>query len=173
MFRVAARRVALVAALVVGAVLVFSGLGGTASGAPRAQKSPAASQLSIGLSVTPRTATRGKTVTYLLRISNVGSSAARLLRACYQIPGVPPKLILVSAPPGFVRGGGGLVCRRFASLPAKGTLVFKFRMQVPTSARGGVIISHGYARASGMVSFISATVPLTVGVPVGCRLIRC
>ena len=168
MFRVAARRVAVVTALVLGTVLVLSGLAGTASGALRAEKSPAASQLSIGLSVTPRTATRGKTVTYLLRVSNVGSSAARLLRACYQIPGVPPKLILVSAPPGFVRGGGGLVCRRFASLPAKGTLVFKFRLQVPSSARGGVIISHAYARASGMVSFISATTPLTVGVPVGC-----
>ena len=94
-------------------------------------------------------------LTYLLRVSNVGSSAARLLRACYQIPGVPPKLILVSAPPGFVRGGGGLVCRRFASLPARGTLIFKFRIQVPASARGGVIVSNGYARASGMVSFIS------------------
>ena len=107
-------------------------------------------------------------LTYLLRVSNVGSSAARLLRACYQIPGVPPKLILVSAPPGFVRGGGGLVCRRFASLPARGTLIFKFRMQVPASARGGVIVSNGYARASGMVSFISAQAPLTIGVASPC-----
>ena len=176
---VAVRHVAVATALVVGMVVIVSVFGGTASGALRGQKTaftplaPKASQLSIGLRVTPRTATRGKTVTYLLRVSNVGSSAARLLRACYQIPGVPPALILVSAPPGFVRGAGGLVCRRFASLPAGGTLIFKFRLQVPTSARGGVIVSHGYARASGMVSFISATVPLTVGVPVGCRLSRC
>lgn len=174
MSRVAARHVSVVTALVIAAVVVLS-LGGTASGALRAQKTASAplsgkaSQLSIGLRVTPRTATAGKTVTYFLRVSNVGSSAARLLRACYQIPGVPPKLILVSAPPGFVRGGGGLVCRRFASLPAGGTLIFKFRMQVPTSARGGVIISHGYARASGMVSFVSATVPLTIGVQSPCR----
>ena len=179
MFRVAARHVAVTTALLVGAVLVVSSLGGTASGAVRTQKAafaplgPNASQLSIGLQVTPRTATAGKTVTYLLRVSNIGSSAARLLRACYQIPGVPPKLILVSAPPGFVRGGGGLVCRRFASLPAKGTLVFKFRMQVPTSARGGVIVSHGYARASGMVSFISATAPLTIGVASPCGRALC
>ncbi|HSC49385.1 MAG TPA: hypothetical protein VLD16_03900 [Gaiellaceae bacterium] len=174
MFRVAARRIVGVTALVIGAVLVVSVLGGNASGALRAQKAafaplgPKASQLSIGLRVTPRTATRGKTVTYLLRLSNTGDASARLVRVCYQIPGVPPRLILVSAPPGFVRGGGGLVCRRFASLPVGGTLIFKFRMQVPTSARGGVIISHAYARSSGMVSFISATTPLTVGVPVGC-----
>lgn len=172
---VAARLTAVVSALVLGMVLLVSVLGSTASGALRAQKttlaplSSKATQLSIGLQVTPRTATRGKTVTYLLRVSNVGSSAARLLRACYQIPGVPPELILVSAPPGFVRGGGGLVCRRFATLPAGGTLVFKFRLQVPSSARGGVIISHGYARASGMVSFISATAPLTIGVQSPCR----
>jgi hypothetical protein len=171
MFRIAA----VTAVVVVGALLVVSGgLGGTRSGGLRAQKSSfaplssAASKLSIGLRVAPRTATPGKTVTYLLRVSNVGSSAARLLRACYQIPGVPPALILVSAPPGFVRGGGGLVCRRFATLPAGGNLIFKFRMQVPTTARGGVILSHAYARASGMVSFISATTPLTVGVASPC-----
>ena len=174
MFRVAVRH-GTVTVLIVGALLAVSAvLGGSASGGVRAHKtalgplSVKASQLTIGLRVTPRTATRGKTVTYLLRVSNVGSSAARLLRACYQIPGVPPKLILVSAPPGFVRGGGGLVCRRFASLPARGTLIFKFRIQVPASARGGVIVSNGYARASGMVSFISAQAPLTIGVASPC-----
>jgi uncharacterized repeat protein (TIGR01451 family) len=145
--------------------------GGTASGALLAQKtafaplSPAASHLSIGLRVTPRTATRGKTVTYLLRLSNVGDAAARLVRVCDQ---VPHTLILVSAPPGFVRGGGGLVCRRFASLPAGGTLIFKFRMQVPSTARGGVIVNTAYARASGMVSFIFAQAPLTIGVQSPC-----
>jgi hypothetical protein len=174
MFRVAARHVAAITVLVVGVVLVVSALEGTASGALRAQRtalaplSPKASQLSIGLRVTPRTATRGKTVTYLLRLSNVGDAAARLVRVCYQIPGVPPKLNFVSAPPGFVRGGGGLVCRRFASLPAGGTLIFKFRMQVPATAHGGVITSVAYARAAGMTSFIFARTPLTVGVPVGC-----
>lgn len=168
-------RVAAVIALVVGALLVVSaGLGGTASGGLRAHKtalaplSVKATQLTIGLRVTPRTATRGKTVTYLLRVSNVGSAAARLLRVCYQIPGVPPKLILVSAPPGFQRGHTGLVCRRFASLPAGGTLIFKFRMQVPASARGGVIVSNAFARASGMVSFIFAQTPLTIGVTSPC-----
>jgi uncharacterized repeat protein (TIGR01451 family) len=172
MFRVAARRVAPVTALVAGAVLVVSVLGGTASGALGAQKtafaplSPKASRLTIGLRVTPRTATRGKTVTYLLRLSNVGDSAARLVRVCDQ---VPHTLVLVSAPPGFVRGGGGLVCRRFASLPASGTLIFKFRMQVPASARGGVIVNTAYARASGMVSFIFAQAPLTIGVQSPCR----
>lgn len=171
MFRVAARHVAVITALVAGAVMLVSVLGGTASGALRPQKtalaplSPAASHLSIGLRVTPRTTTRGKTVTYLLRVSNVGDSAARLLRVCDQ---VPHTLILVSAPPGFVRGGGGLVCRRFASLPAGGTLIFKFRMQVPSTARGGVIVNTAYARASGMVSFIFAQAPLTVGVLGGC-----
>lgn len=167
MFRVAARHVA-VTAFVVGALLIVSaGLGGSAAGGVRAQTtslsplSSAASRLSIGLRVTPRTATRGKIVTYLLRLSNVGDASARLVRVCDQ---VPLRLMLVSAPPGFVRGGGGLVCRRFASLPVGGTVIFKFRMQVPTSARGGVIVNTAYARASGMVSFIYAQVPLTIGV---------
>jgi uncharacterized repeat protein (TIGR01451 family) len=182
MCRAAVGRVATVIALVVGALLVVSaGFGGTASGGLRAQKtafaplSVKASRLSIGLRVTPRTATRGKTVTYLLRVSNVGDATARLLRVCDQ---VPHRLILVSAPPGFVRvrsvgGGGGLVCRRFARLPAGGTLIFKFRMQVPTSARGGVIVNTAYARASGMVSFIFAQAPLTVGVLSGCSRSAC
>lgn len=174
----ALHRVAAVTALVIGALLVVSaGLGGTASGGPQAKKTVlfaphrlAATQLSIGLRVTPRTATRGKTVTYLLRVSNTGDGAARLVRVCDQ---VPFRLILVSAPPGFVRGGGGLVCRRFASLPVGGTAIFKFRMQVPATARGGVIVNTAYARASGMVSFVYAQVPLTVGVPAGCRVGRC
>ena len=174
MFRVAVRH-GTVTALVVGALLAVSAvLGGTASGGVQAQKSalaplsPNASRLTIGLQVTPRTATTGKTVTYLLRLSNVGDAAARLVRVCDQ---VPARLILVSAPPGFVRGGGGLVCRRFASLPAGGTVIFRFRMQVPASARGGVIVNTAYARAAGMVSFIYAQAPLTVGVlsPCGSR----
>ena len=138
-FRVAVRRVAAVTALVVGALLVVSaGLGGTASGGLRAQKTalaplnPDASRLTIGLRVTPRTATRGKTVTYLLRVSNVGDAPARLVRVCDQ---VPLRMILVSAPPGFVGIHHRLVCRRFASLPIGGTVVFNFRMKVSTGGQ--------------------------------------
>jgi uncharacterized repeat protein (TIGR01451 family) len=172
MCRVAVRRVAAVTALVVGALLVVSaGLGGTASGGLRAKTafaplSPNAARLTIGLRVTPRTATRGKTVTYLLRVSNVGDAPARLVRVCDQ---VPLRLILVSAPPGFVQGGARLVCRRFASLPVGGTVIFKFRMRVSPSARGGVVVNTAYARWRGAVSFIYAQVPLTIGVPIGCR----
>ena len=105
MCRVAARRVAAVAALVVGALLVVSaGFGGTTtSGGLRAKKtaftplSAQAARLTIGLRVTPRTATRGKTVTYLLRLSNVGDASASLVRVCDQ---VPLRLVLVSAPLG-------------------------------------------------------------------------
>lgn len=172
MFRVAAPRVAVVTALVLGALLVVSaGLGGTASGGPQAQKtasSPlrlAATRLSIGLRVTPRTATRGKTVTYLMRVSNVGSDPARLLRVCLQ---VPLRLVVLSTPPGFVSGGARLWCRRFASLPIGGTVTFKFRMRVSTTARGGVAVSTAYARARGMVSFVFAQAPLTIGVLTGC-----
>ena len=171
-FRVAVRRVAAVTALVVGALLVVSaGLGGTASGGLRAQKtalaplSPEASRLTIGLRVTPRTATRGQTVTYLLRVSNVGDAPARLWRVCDQ---VPLRMILVSAPPGFVSIHHRLECRRFASLPVGGTVVFKFRMKVSPSARGGVV-NTAYARWRGAVSFIYAQVPLTIGVLSGCR----
>jgi uncharacterized repeat protein (TIGR01451 family) len=175
-FRVAVRRGA-VTALVVGALLVVSaGLGGTASGGLRAQKTAFAplrldaTRLSIGLRVTPRTATRGQTVTYLLRVSNVGSDPARLLRVCDQ---VPLRMILVSAPPGFVSTHHRLECRRFASLPVGGTVIFKFRMKVSPSARGGVVINTAYARARGMVSFIYAQVPLTIGVRSGCSRSAC
>jgi len=173
-FRVAVRRGA-VTALVVGALLVVSaGLGGTASGGLRAKKTvpfaPNATQLSIGLRVTPRTATRGKTVTYLLRLSNVGTGPARLVRVCDQ---VPLRLTLVSAPPGFVGTHHRLFCRRFASLPVGGTVIFKFRMKVSPTAKGGVVINTAYARARGMVSFIYAQVPLTIGVPVGCSRSAC
>ena len=92
MCRVAAWRVAAVAALVVGALLVVSaGFGGTTSGGLRAKKtafsplSAQAARLTIGLKVTPRTATRGKTVTYLLRLSNVGDATASLVRVCDQV----------------------------------------------------------------------------------------
>ncbi len=177
MFRVAVRRVAAVTALVVGALLVVSaGLGGTASGGLRAQKtalaplSPDASRLTIGLRVTPRTATRGKTVTYLLRVSNVGDAPARLVRVCDQ---VPLRMILVSAPPGFVGIHHRLVCRRFASLPIGGTVVFNFRMKVSPAARGGVVINTAYARWRGAVSFIYAQVPLTIGVLSGCSRSAC
>ena len=110
MFRVAAPRVAAVTALAVGALLVVAA-GGTASNGLRAQKtafaplSLAATRLSIGLRVTPRTATRGQTVTYRMRVSNVGDGPARLLRVCEQ---VPFRLVVLSTPPGFVSGGARL-----------------------------------------------------------------
>ena len=110
MFRVAAPRVAAVTALAVGALLVVAA-GGTASSGLRAQKTAfaplrlAATQLSIGLRVTPRTATRGQTVTYRMRVSNVGDGPARLLRVCEQ---VPFRLVVLSTPPGFVSGGARL-----------------------------------------------------------------
>jgi uncharacterized repeat protein (TIGR01451 family) len=168
MCRVAVRRAAAVTALVIGALLVVSaGLGGTATGGLGAKKtavaplSVAATQLKIGLRVTPPTATRGQTVTYVLRVSNVGSTTASLVRVCTQ---VPLRLTLVSAPRGFVSGSRRSLCRRFPRLPVGGTLVFNFRMRVSPSAPGGVVINTGYARASGMESFIYAQVPLTIGV---------
>jgi uncharacterized repeat protein (TIGR01451 family) len=168
------QRIAAVSALfIAGALLVVSpGVGSTASGGLRANAPHrlAATQLSVGLQVTPRTATRRQIVTYRLRVSNTGTTSARLLRVCYQIP---PRLLFVSAPAGFVRGGGGLLCRRLASLPVNGTLIFKFRMQVSPSARGGVIISNAYARAAGMVSFVFARAPLTVGVLSPCSAPSC
>ena len=175
-FRVAVRRGA-VTALVVGALLVVSaGLGGTASGGLRAEKTAFAplrldaARLTIGLRVTPRTATRGKTVTYLLRLSNVGDASASLVRVCEQ---VPLRLILVSAPPGFVGTHHRLYCRRFARLPVGGTVIFKFRMRVSPSARGGVVVNTAYARWRGAVSFIYAQVPLTIGVLKGCSRSAC
>lgn len=175
-FRVAVRRGA-VTALVVGALLVVSaGLGGTASGGQRAEKtafaplSAQAARLTIALRVTPRTATRGKTVTYLLRLSNVGDATASLVRVCDQ---VPLRLILVSAPPGFVSGGARLLCRRFARLPVGGTVIFKFVMRVSPSAKGGVVVNTAYARWRGAVSFIYAQTPLTIGVLVGCSRSPC
>ncbi len=176
MFRVAARHVAVITVLVVGAVMLVSVLGGTASGALRAKKtafaplSAQAARLTIGLRVTPRTATRGKTVTYLLRLSNVGDASASLVRVCDQ---VPLRLTLISAPPGFVSGGARLVCRRFARLPVGGTVIFKFLMRVSPSAKGGVVVNTAYARWRGAVSFIYAQTPLTIGVLVGCSRSAC
>ena len=77
MSRAATRRIATVAALVVGAcVVALAGLGGTASGGLRAQKAApfapsrlAVVRVSIGMRVVPRIAKQGQTVTYLLRVS--------------------------------------------------------------------------------------------------------
>jgi hypothetical protein len=156
------RTIAVVTALFGTLLVVAAGLGGTASGA---QLSPTATTLKVGLAVTPRTATRGKTVTFVLRVTNPGAAPARLLRVCYQMPNpVTPPLVMLSAPAGFVRGHSGTWCRRFASLPAHGTVLFTFRLRVSTTARGGVATSTGYARASGMESFVFAQAPLTIGV---------
>ena len=160
------RKFAAVTALLGTLVVVAAGLGGTASGG---QLSPSATTLKVRLAVTPRTATRGQTVNFLLRVTNPGTTPARLLRVCYQMPNpVTPPLVMLSAPAGFVRGHSGTWCRRFASLPAHGTVLFTFRLRVSTTARGGVVNSTGYARASGMESFVFAQTPLTIGVPVGC-----
>lgn len=149
--------VAAFTALVVGALLVVSaGLGGTASGgakkaAPFVPSSPEAVRVSIGMRVVPRIAKRGQTVTYLLRVSNVGDDPARLLRVCNQ---VPQGLTLVSAPPHF-RRVGGLVCRTFASLPVGGTAIGNFRMKVSLSARVGVVVNTASARATGTARVIA------------------
>ena len=123
------RTIAAVTALLGTLLVVAAGLGGTASGG---QLSPNATQLNVRLAVTPRTATRGKTVTFLLRVTNPGATPARPPRVCYQMPDpVTPPLVMLSAPAGFVRGHSGTWCRRFASLPAHGTVLLRSGCESP------------------------------------------
>jgi uncharacterized repeat protein (TIGR01451 family) len=165
MTRAAARRVAVVTALVVGAgVVVSAGLGGTASGGLRAKKAaPLAPsradvvRLRIGLRVVPRTATRGRIVTYLMRVSNTGDETASALRVCDQ---VPRGLTFLSGPPNF-RNLGGSVCRTFRSLPPGVTLILNFKMQVSSSAPTGVVVNTATARAAGTAR-LSASASLTI-----------
>ncbi len=169
MSRVAVRRVAVVTALVVGAgVLVSAGLGSTASRGSRAEKaapfSPSkldAVRLKVGLRVTPRATARGKTVTYLMRVSNVGADPALLLRVCDT---VPQGLTLVSAPPHFVLRRGS-VCRTFTSLPVGGTGIINFRMKVSSSASAGVVVNTASARARGMSRALFARASLRIFAP--------
>jgi uncharacterized repeat protein (TIGR01451 family) len=171
--RVAARRVAVVTALVVGAgVVVSAGFGGTASGGLQAKKAAplapsrlAVARISIGMRVVPRTAKQGQTVTYLLRVSNTGDDPARALRICNQ---VPQGLTLVSAPPHF-RLSGGLVCRTLTSLPIGSTAIGNFRMRVSLSARAGVVVNTASARAPG-VARVTAQAQLRIVGPCPSRL---
>ena len=172
MSRVAARRIAVVTALVVGSgVVVSAGLGGTASAGLRAKAAPlapsrlAVARLSISMRVAPRTAKQGQTVTYALRISNTGDDPARSLRICVQ---VPLGLTLVSAPPNFTRSGGS-VCRTLASLPINATAFGNFRMRVSSSARAGVVVNTASARATG-VARVTAQAQLRIVGPCPSRL---
>ena len=175
MSRAAARRVAKVTALVVGAWMVaLAALGGTASGGLRAEKAapftPSRAEVvrvSIGMRVAPRIAKQGQTVTYVLRVSNTGDDPARSLRVCIQ---VPQGLTLVSSPPNFARGGGGLVCRTFTSLPIGATAVGNFRMRVSLSARAGVVVNTASARAPGMAA-VNAQAQLRVVGPCPSRFL--
>jgi uncharacterized repeat protein (TIGR01451 family) len=175
MSRAAARRIAIVTALVVGAgVVVSAGLGGTASGALRAQKAApfapsrlAVVRVSIGMRVVPRTAKQGQTVTYLLRVSNTGDDPARALRICNR---VPQGLTLVSRPPHFALGPGGLVCRTLTSLPIGGTAIGNFRMKVSPSAKAGVVVNTASARAPGMARSVTAQAQLRIVGPCPSRL---
>ena len=153
MSHAAARRVAIVTALVVGAwVVALAGLGGTASGGLRAKKAAHAPsrleavRVSIGMRVVPRIAKRGQTVTYRLRVSNTGDDPARSLRICVQ---VPLGLTFVSGPPHFALRGGS-VCRTLTSLPIAGTAIGNFRMKVSSSAKAGVVVNTASASAPGM-----------------------
>jgi uncharacterized repeat protein (TIGR01451 family) len=175
MSRAAARRTAIVTALVVGAgVVVSAGLGGTASGGLRAQKAApfapsrlAVVRVSIGMRVVPRTAKQGQTVTYLLRVSNTGDDPARALRICNR---VPQGLTLVSRPPHFALGRGGLVCRTLTSLPIGGTAIGNFRMKVSPSAKAGVVVNTASARAPGMARSVTAQAQLRIVGPCPSRL---
>ena len=173
MSRAAARRVATVTALVVGVcVVALAGLGGTASGGLQAKAAPLApsrvevARLSIGMRVVPRTAKRGQTVTYVLRVSNTGDDPARTLRVCNQ---VPQGFTLVSAPPHFTLGRGGLVCRTIFSLPIAGTAFGNFRMRVSPSARASVVVNTASARATG-VARVTAQAQLRIVNPCPPRL---
>jgi uncharacterized repeat protein (TIGR01451 family) len=155
-------------------VVVSAGLGGTASRSLQAKNGSSfaplrlsATRLSIGLRVRPRATKPGKTVTYVLRISNVGSDSATLLQVCDR---VPSGLTLVSAPPHFTRRAGGLVCRTFAGLPVGGTAFGNFKMRVSSSAPAGVIVNTATARATGGTPSVSAQARLTVLGPCPSRL---
>lgn len=166
MTRAAARRVAVVTALVVGAgVVVSAGLGGTAYGGLRATKAaPLAPsradvvRLRVGLRVVPRTATRGRIVTYVMRVTNTGDETASALRVCDQ---VPRGLTFLSGPPRF-RNLGGSVCRTFTvGIPPGVTLIMNFKMQVSSSAPTGVVVNTATARAAGTAR-LSASASLTI-----------
>ena len=153
MSHAAARRVAIVTALVVGAwVVALAGLGGTASGGLRARRlrthrpgpRPSESQSACGWCRALRK--QGQTVTYRLRVSNTGDDPARALRICNQ---VPQGLTFVSGPPHFALRGGS-VCRTLTSLPIAGTAIGNFRMKVSSSAKAGVVVNTASARAPGM-----------------------
>lgn len=172
MTRAAARRIAVVTALVVGAG-VFVSAGGTASGGLRAQKAApfapsrlAVVRVSIGMRVVPRIAKQGQTVTYRLRVSNTGDDPARALRICNQ---VPRGLTFVSGPPHFALGRGGLVCRTLTSLPIGGTAIGNFRMKVSPSAKVGVVVNTASARAPGMAR-VTAQAQLRIVGPCPSRL---
>jgi uncharacterized repeat protein (TIGR01451 family) len=110
------------------------------------------------MSASPRTVTRGKTVSFTLHLRNIGASPAIRVRVCNRMPGA-----LVPLPAFRFVIRGNLLCGTIQRLPVAGGVVMVLKGQVSQSAQGGVVTNRASARALNS-AFVRASAQVTIGV---------
>ena len=159
----ALQRVAAVTVLIGAATCVSGMAGDVALSAVKATPAvpaghQAATKLSLSMSASPRTVTRGKTVSFALHVRNIGTSPAIRVRICNQMPGA-----LVPLPAfRFVRRGN-VQCGTIQRLPVQGGVVMDLKGQVSQSAPGGVVTNRASAKAVNSAS-VQASAQVTIRV---------
>ena len=104
---------------------------------PNIPGGPAGTLLKLLKTGSPATASLGDSITYALRVSNVGDAGAMKVRVC----DTPPSGLTVTSAPGFRRSGKS-VCTTVSKLPIGKSKTFHVTARVTTTRGPGRLINH-------------------------------
>jgi large repetitive protein len=103
---------------------------------PKVPGSPAGTLLKLRKTGSPASATLGGTITYTMRVSNVGEALAMKVRVC----DTPPAGLTVTSAPGFKRSGSS-VCATIAKLAIGKSKTLRVTARV-TTRRAARLVNH-------------------------------
>ena len=126
---------------------------------PRLPSGPAGTRIALHKTSFPKVVRSGHTISYTLRVSNVGEAAALHVRVCDS----PPSGVTVTSAPRFHRSGKS-ICTTISRLNVAAHKVFHLRARANSSTRGKVT-NHATATARNAKSVRSRAPTLVVGPP--------
>jgi uncharacterized repeat protein (TIGR01451 family) len=109
---------------------------------PNVPSGPAGTRIALHKSATPHVVQAGQTISYTLRVSDIGDAAALHVRVC----DTPPPGVTVTSALGFHRSGRS-VCRTIAMLNTQTHRTFHLTARV-NSAKRGKATNHATATAT-------------------------
>lgn len=122
---------------------------------PDIPSGPAGTVLRVVKSSSPRVVQSGQTISYTLRVTNVGEAEALRVRVC----DTPPRGVSVISAPGFSRSGAS-ICTTISRLPISASRTFRITAAAGSGTRGRIV--NQATAAARNARPVHSTAPVTV-----------